>query len=89
MKVKNQKGFSLVEIIVTIVILSILISISLFSYNSSINRAKVSSVKSNMKTFQMTVELFASDNGGSYPSSLEQLKQVSIAKGYWKNIKNP
>lgn len=87
--VKIKKGFSLVEIIVVILILSILVSISVVSYQSTINRAKITDVKSNMRMLQMAVEIFASDNGGKYPNSLVELKTTATEKGYWKSTENP
>lgn len=52
--------------------------------NSTTNK-----VRSNMHTIQTTLETYAVDWGGVYPSNAEGLIQEAKNKQYWSNLKNP
>ncbi len=68
-----QSGFTLVELMVVIVILGILITIGLSSYQGAMNRSRQASVKTNMHNMHNVVELYAVDYSGIYPSGVENL----------------
>lgn len=90
MKSKIKKtGFSLIELLTTISVLSILVGISAVAYNSSVARTRIISTKANMRVFQATIETFAMYNNGIYPDTLATLKTEAKVEGYWKNLKNP
>ncbi|MFN4149352.1 MAG: type II secretion system protein [Candidatus Sericytochromatia bacterium] len=93
---KNKKGFTLIELMVVIVIIGILVAIALPNFIAAQDRAKVSSVKANMHTFQAIVETYAVDWGGLYPDfvggsipSAGGLYVEATTKGYWKDFSNP
>ena len=71
--VSSQNGFTLVELMVVIVILGILITVGLASYQGVINRSRQASVKTNMHSMHNVVELYAVDYSGIYPSSVENM----------------
>jgi prepilin-type N-terminal cleavage/methylation domain-containing protein len=54
--VRNQRGFTLIELMVVVLIIGILVSISIVKYSSVQGRAKESSTKANMHTFQLAAE---------------------------------
>lgn len=77
----SQIGFTLVELMVVIVILGILVTIGLSSYQGVINRSRQASVKSNMHNMHNLVELYAVDYSGFYPNNVEEmLNDVNISK---------
>lgn len=88
-KLKSKKGFTLIELMVVIVIIGILVAIALPNFISAQDRAKISSVKANMHTAQTTLETYAVDWGGLYPTGVTALKTEADAKKYWKELKNP
>lgn len=58
------------------------------------SRAKISSVKANMHSFQTMVETYGVDNDGVYPKDVQTLKQAADvqtpeASAYWKDFSNP
>jgi general secretion pathway protein G len=68
-KLKN-KGFTLLEILVVIVLLGILATIVLGSYTSSLERSRDSRRKQDLAQVSHALELYYSENN-SYPDSLE------------------
>jgi len=64
----NNKGFTLIELMIVVVIIGILAAIAVPNFISMQNRAKDASVKSNMHTIQLAAEDFSTITEGTYPS---------------------
>lgn len=72
-----KSGFTLVELLVVILIISILSLVGVSGYSLLIEKARESAARSALKTIQVAVEMYSTDNKGLYPlaNNLNELKE--------------
>ncbi len=68
----NQKGFSLIELMIAISIIGILASVAQPNLLKAITRAKEASLRKSLFTFRDVIDQYYGDHG-KYPDSLEAL----------------
>lgn len=82
-KINNQKGFSLVELIIVLSVIGILSAIAIPKFSNIQNKAKESSVKALAHTIQLYIETFYLQES-TYPtptdSGVEALMDTLIAE---------
>jgi type II secretion system protein G len=66
---RSQRGFTLIELMVVIVVIGILVAITLANYIGMQDRARISQVRETMHVVQVTLEEFSTRNNGSYPAN--------------------
>ena len=64
---KNNKAFTLIEMLVVISLIGILTALALVSFTSSQKQARDVTRKSDLKQYQTAIENYASKNEGLYP----------------------
>ena len=65
----QSRGFTIVELLIVIVVIGILASITIVSYNGIQKRAQDTVVASDLANFKKTMELVRADNDGKYPTA--------------------
>ncbi|MGB9856569.1 MAG: type II secretion system protein [Dictyoglomaceae bacterium] len=68
---RREKGFTLIELMVVIVIIAILAAVALPNFMGATEKARESAVRSAMKTIQTALEMYATDHSGTYPDDTE------------------
>ena len=77
----RRRGYTLVEIIIVITIISILVSVAVPLYQRSIQRTKESVLRSNLFTLRTVIDEYTYDKQKA-PQSLEELVQ----EGYLRQV---
>ena len=80
---KRSRGFTLIEMLIVISLITILVSVALPAYNQSIWRARESVLKQNLFAIRSVISQYTLDKQKA-PQSLEDL----VSAGYFKQIPN-
>lgn len=74
---KSQKGFTIVELLIVIVVIGILAAITIVAYNGVQNRANDSVVQADLSALYRKIELFNIDND-RYPRGTADLTAMGV-----------
>ena len=85
---RNQKGFTLIELMIVVVIIGILAAIAIPNFIAMQNRAKEGSTKANMHTFQLSAEDYGVQNDGAYGTAAN-VALLLPGQPAGANFKNP
>lgn len=64
----KNRGFTIVELLIVIVVIGILAAITIVAYNGVQNRAHTTTAQSAAKEYANKAEVYAADNSGTYPA---------------------
>ncbi len=65
---EKQKGFTIVELLIVIVVIAILAAITIVAFNGIQERARYSAMQQDLKTLNNAINMYYTDNN-QYPSS--------------------
>lgn len=86
---KRNKGFTLVEILIVVVILGILAAIVIPQFTQASSEAKLSSLESNLRTMRSQIELYKINNTDTPPGSLLAMTVADAnGKTYLRSVPN-
>jgi general secretion pathway protein G len=74
-KNRNEKGFTLIELMVVLVIMGILVSVVVLNISDEPDKAKVQKARMDIKTLETALKMFKID-GGFYPSTEQGLESL-------------
>jgi len=64
-----QKGFTLVELLIVVIILSILAAIALPQFGAGTNDARLAALDTTLGNMRSVIDLYAQQHGGTYPGA--------------------
>jgi prepilin-type N-terminal cleavage/methylation domain-containing protein len=68
----KERGFTIVELLIVIVVIGILAAITIVAYNGVQNRARTTTAQANAQEVQSKAEVYAADTGnGAYPTQAQ------------------
>lgn len=74
MNIRNQKGFTIIEMLTVIAIIGILAGIAAPSFQRSVIRAKEASLRNSLFVLRDVIDQYYADHG-EYPDTLETLTE--------------
>jgi general secretion pathway protein G len=81
MKIKHARGWTLVELLIVISLISILATIGLASYRNSVTASKEAILKTDLFRMRDAIDQYYADKG-EYPATLDSL----VSEGYLRKI---
>lgn len=74
----REPGFTIVELLIVIVVIAILAAVTIVAFRGISDRARASSMQSDLSQAVKQLELAKVDGGGNYPSSLSSNIKASV-----------
>jgi general secretion pathway protein G len=66
---RNQKGFTLVELLIVVIILGILAAVVIPQFNSAATESKEAALASNLATIRQAIEMYKVQHNDAFPGS--------------------
>lgn len=88
MLIRQNRGFTLIELVMSVVIIGTLSCFALYNYQANNARAKIYSTKATMSDVIMAAEAYADSNHGRYPATPDELVEYATRDPNFANMRN-
>ncbi len=78
---KNEGGFTLVELLIVVIILGILAAVVIPQFSASTQDANEAALDSNLAAMRNAIELYAAQHNGDYPGTILQQDDATAITG--------
>lgn len=78
-KIREEKGFTLIELMIVILIIGILVAIAVPVYNSARSSAQRGACQDNMRTIDSAIMQYSIAKDGAWPSGMSDLVPTYLA----------
>ncbi len=78
---KNQKGFTLVELMIVVAIIGILAAIAIPKFANMLEKSREGATKGNLSSINSGISLYVSDNQGTTPFTLDSSTYTTVIAG--------
>lgn len=82
----SRRALTLLELLFILAVVAIVAAVLIPNFMRPKNRGTLTSCKSNLKNIATALEMYASDNKGDYPPTLDELTRKSLYGPYLKTI---
>ena len=79
---KNQKGFTLVELMIVVAIIGILAAIAIPKFADMLEKSREGATKGNLSSINSGISLYVSDNQGVTPGTLDTTTLTQNGQGF-------
>lgn len=88
MKLKSESGFTLLEILLVVVIISMLVGVAAVQLTGKAKEAKLVAARDQLHNYELALDTFELDTG-NFPGSEQGLQALMTAPGNIANWKGP
>jgi prepilin-type N-terminal cleavage/methylation domain-containing protein len=85
---RRSSGFTLVELVLVVLVISVLAAFAIPNFRTNYVRAKVYSTKTSMHRVLMAAEAYADQHQGRYPATPDDLAAYAMQQPDYANLKN-